>query len=118
MASMLHPAQYAGAIVMAGYFRPEMGPFYQPYPDSSPLSRRYDLVALAHDRPPPVAMWLQTSHADHVSFSGSAAFLNAARPPLAVHAVVLRQAGHRVQVWQALLPEALRWLGTTLPGFR
>jgi enterochelin esterase-like enzyme len=118
MASMLHPAQYAASIVMAGYFRPEPGPFYDPYPASSSLNKRYDLVALARNHPPPVTMWLQTSHADPVSFAPSAEFLRAVRPPLSVHAVVLRHAGHRIQLWQALLPQALRWLGATLPGFR
>jgi len=53
MVAMLHPAQYAAAIVMGGYFRPEFGPYYRPYPSSSALARRYDLVALSKNRPPP-----------------------------------------------------------------
>jgi enterochelin esterase-like enzyme len=118
MATMLHPAQYAAAVVMGGYFRPEVNPFYEPYPPSSPLVARYDLVARAKRRPPPVAIWLETSHADPVSYGSSAALLEAARPPLAVHAVVLQNAGHRTSLWQALLPGSLAWLGANLPGFR
>ena len=116
MASMLHPAQYGGAVVLGGYFRPEFG-LYEPFPPQSALARRYDLVALARRKPPPAAMWLETSHADATSYSSSAAFLKAARPPLAIEAVVLRHAGHRVGIWQALLPSTLTWLGKTLPGF-
>jgi Putative esterase len=117
MAALLHPAQYSTAIVMGGYFRPEFGPLYDPYPPRSALSRRYDLVALARRSPPSVAIWLETSHADSVSYSSSAAFLKATRPPLSVKAVVLQHAGHRISLWQSLLPMSLVWLGHNVPGF-
>ncbi len=116
-AAMLHPAQYSAAIVMGGYFRPEFGPLYQPLAPHGPLDHRYDLVGLARHRPPSQAMWLETSHADKVSYSSTAQFLKAARPPLAVHAVVLQHAGHRIGLWQQLLPASLRWLGSNVPGF-
>jgi len=118
MVAMLHPAQYAAAIVMGGYFRPEFGPFYYPYPTQGRLAARYDLVALSRRNPPPVAIWLQTSHADPVSYNSSAAFLKAAKPPLAVNAMILQNAGHRVSLWQGLLPGSLTWLGANVPGFK
>lgn len=118
MAAMLHPAQYSAAIVLGGYFRPDFGPFYQAYPPSSPLAAHYDLGDRAQGSPPPVSVWLQTSPADHLSYASSAAFIAAARPPLAVHAVVLPHAGHHLSVWRTVLPEALRWLGSTVPSFR
>lgn len=118
MATFLHPAQYAAAIVMGGYFKAEFGPAYEAYPPWSPLAARYDLVPKARHHPAPVAIWLETSHTDAVSYRSSAAFLTHARPPLAIHAVVLQHAGHRIGLWQALLPEALRWLGSSVPGFR
>jgi len=118
MAAMLHPAQYSAAIVMAGYFRPEFGPFYEPYASVSKLAKRYDLVHLAHTTPPPVAIWLETSHADPVSYSSSAALLKAARRPLALDALVLQRAGHRISIWQGLLPRSLTWLGANVPGFK
>ena len=117
MVAMLHPAQYAAAIVMGGYFRPEFGPFYGPYPPGSQLAARYDLVALAKRAPPPVALWLETSHTDAVSYNSSAALLRAAKPPLAVNAMVLQHAGHRVSLWQSILPGSLAWLGANVPGF-
>ena len=118
MVAMLHPAQYSAAIVMGGYFRPEFGAVYDAYPPGSRLAGRYDLVALSRRKPPPVAIWLETSHADAVSYNSSAAFLKAAKPPLAVDATVLQHAGHRVSLWQGLLPGSLTWLGTNVPGFR
>lgn len=117
LAGMLHPAQYGGVINMGGYFRPEFGPFYRPYPPHSALAARYDLVALARRRPPPLPIWMETSHLDAVSYRSSAAFLHVAHAPLAVRAVVLQNAGHRMGVWQGLLPESLQWLGATVPGF-
>lgn len=117
MAAMLHPAQYSAAIVMGGYFSPEFGPFYEPYPPRSPLTARYDLVALARRHPPPVAIWLETSHADPISYRSSAAFLKVTRPPLSVNAIVLQHAGHRLALWQAILPRTLVWLGANVPRF-
>jgi S-formylglutathione hydrolase FrmB len=117
MITMLHPAQYSAAIVMGGYFRPTFGPFYQPYPPGSALGQRYDLIALAKRGSTPVAIWLETSHADAVSYASSAAFLKASRAPMAVDATVLRDAGHRLAVWQGLLPDTMRWLGANIPGF-
>jgi hypothetical protein len=63
-------------------------------------------------------MWIETSHADVLSYSSSAQFLRATREPTAVHAVVLQNAGHRDAVWVALEPAALRWLGHNVAGFR
>ena len=117
MSTLLHPAQYGVGIVLGGYFRPDFGPFYQPFAENSALGRHYDLPRQVTRRPPPVALWMETSHADVLSYSSSARFLHAVRPPLAVHAVVLRNAGHRDSVWIALLPEALRWLGQAVHGF-
>jgi len=118
MVALLHPAQYSAAIVMGGYFRPEFGPYYYPYPARGGLANRYDLVALTRRNPPPVAVWLETSHADPVSYNSSAAFLKATGPPLAVDATVLQHAGHRVSLWQGLLPSSLTWLGANVAGFR
>lgn len=117
MAALLHPAQYSAAIVMGGYFTPDFGPAYEPYPASSPLASRYDLLRLAQRSPPPVALWLETSHADPLSYGSSAKLLHVVKPPLAVDAIVLQHAGHRISVWQALLPQALTWLGRNIPGF-
>lgn len=117
MAAMLHPAQYGAAVVMGGYFRPDFGTLYEPYPRSSPLQAHYDLIGLAQRTPPPVAIWLETSHADPLSYTSSAGILRRAKPPLAIDATVLEHAGHRTSVWQGLLPRALAWLGQNAAGF-
>lgn len=117
MATMLHPAQYGAGIVLGGYFRPEFGPFYEPFRTGSPLGRYYDLPRVAAHRPPPVSLWMETSHADPLSYNSSARFLHATRAPTAVHVVILQNAGHRDSVWIALLPSALQWLGTDVAGF-
>jgi enterochelin esterase-like enzyme len=116
-ATVLHPAQYGAAIVLGGYFRPDFGPFYEPFTPTSPQGRRYDLARVAAHHPPPVSIWLETSHADVLSYHSSAQFLRATRRPTAVHAVILQNAGHRVSVWINLLPESLRWLGQNVQGF-
>ena len=117
MATILHSAQYGAGIVLGGYFRPDFGPFYQPFTPKSPAGQRYDLVRAVRHRPPPVSLWVETSHADDVSYLSSARFLRFTKAPMAVHAVVLQNAGHRDAVWKGLLPQALRWLGASASGF-
>ena len=102
---------------MGGYFRPDFSPTYLPYPASSPLTARYDLIRLSRRAPPPVALWVETSHTDAVSYGSSAALLRGVRAPMAVDATVLQHAGHRVSLWQGLLPGSLRWLGAQVSGF-
>lgn len=118
MVTMLHPDHFSAAIVLGGYFRPIFGHQYRPFTSASPLGRRYDLVRLARSRPPPVALWVETSHSDHVSFPSSQQVLTLARAPLSVQAVVLSHAGHRMSLWQALLPRSVAWIGASVPGFR
>jgi hypothetical protein len=118
MAAMRHPGTYSAAIVMGGYYRPWFGPFYRPFEPDSPLGQSYNLLSLAHRNPPPIAMWIETSHADRDSYPTSAAFLRDVRSPTAVTATVLTNAGHRMSVWENMLPGALTWLGSNVPGFQ
>lgn len=118
MVTMLHPDRFAAAVVLGGYFRPDFGRAYRPFTLNSPQGRRYNLVSLAAHRPPPVALWLQTSHSDSLSYVTSSALLRAARPPLSVTATVLAHAGHRTSVWLQDLDPGLIWLGRVVPGFR
>jgi enterochelin esterase-like enzyme len=117
MATVLHPAQYGAGIVLGGYFRPEFGPHYAPFTATSPQGLHYDLTGRVADQPPPVSLWMETSHADLLSYASSMQFLHATRKPMAVHAVILQDAGHRASVWIAMEPPALRWLGKHVAGF-
>jgi S-formylglutathione hydrolase FrmB len=117
MATMLHPEQYAAGIVMGGYFAPEFSANYEPFTTTSTEGLRYDLIHLATLNPPPVALWIETSHSDSVSYPSSARMLASARPPLSIQALVLSHAGHRFGVWIGELPQALSWLGKNIAGF-
>jgi pimeloyl-ACP methyl ester carboxylesterase len=117
MVALRHPDEYGAAVVLGGYFRPDFSPGYRPFSPASARGRGYDLVRLEHDRHPPVAIWLQTSHSDSLSYPSSAEFLRAVRSPTSVRAVVLSHAGHRLSVWRAQLGPALDWVGATVPGF-
>ena len=114
---MLHPQQYGAGVVMGGYFAPEFGANFVPFGPGSAAARRYDLVSLARSAPPPVALWIETSHSDSVSYPSTARLLAAARPPLSVRALVLSHAGHRLGLWIGELPQVLTWLGTNVSGF-
>src|SRR5262249_29458105 len=79
MATMLHPEQYAAAVVLGGYFRPEFSRNYRPFSTDSAEGRHYDLIALAEHHAPPVALWIETSHSDPVSYPSSAKLLAVAQ---------------------------------------
>ncbi|HVN11975.1 MAG TPA: alpha/beta hydrolase-fold protein, partial [Kineosporiaceae bacterium] len=117
MAALMHPARYGSAIVFGGYFAPRFGAQYVPFRRNSPLGRRYDLVALVKRAPPPVAMWIETSHSDKTSYTSTAAFLDAVRAPLSVRMVEFGHAGHSILLWAGLVPAAVQWL-ESVPGFR
>ncbi len=116
MAAMLHPETYAAAVVLQGYFTPTFERPYVPFPPDGPEAQAYNLVRLAHDAPPRIALWILTSKADPISYGTTRSLLAGARPPLSVTADVLTNGGHRTSVWAPFVPRTLQWLGT-LPGF-
>ncbi len=117
MITMLHPDRYSAAVVMGGYFAPEFSWNYKPFTPSSPQGRYYDLISLVRTSPPPVALWVETSHSDALSYPSTSRMLAAVHAPMAIDALVLTHAGHRVSLWQGELPQVLRWLGANIPGF-
>jgi enterochelin esterase-like enzyme len=117
MATMLHPEQYAAAIVMGGYFAPEFSDSYVPFKPGTPQARRYDLINLARTAPPPVALWAETSQADEGSYPSTSRLLAAVRAPMSMEVLALSHAGHRVSLWAGEVPEALDWLGHNVSGF-
>ncbi len=118
MVTMLHPDVFGAGVILSGYMAPIFSPGYVPFHAGDPAAKRYQLVALAASAPPPVALWLQTSKADALSYSSSAALLRAARAPLSIQSQVDLTAGHRISVWADAVPTALTWLGATAHGFR
>ncbi|MGZ4613891.1 MAG: alpha/beta hydrolase [Kineosporiaceae bacterium] len=117
MAALTHPARYAATMVFGGYFTPHFAAGYVPFRPRTPLAQRYDLITLVKRAPPPVAMWIETSHSDRTSYKSTASFLDAVRAPLSVHLVEFAHAGHSILLWAGLVPDAVRWL-EAIPGFR
>jgi enterochelin esterase-like enzyme len=117
MAALLHPDRYGISMVFAGYFSPQFEDNYVPFDPSSTQARRYDLLQLVRQAPPPVAMWILASRSDTMSYQSSAPFLAAVRAPLSVQVVEFGLAGHSVPLWSQLVPNALHWL-EAIGGFR
>ncbi len=112
---VLHHDIFGASVSLGGYYQPDFGSAYVPFTEGSPGWKKYDLVALVDKDPPPMAMWVQSGSDDR--FLGSTQkFLAAGRPPLSLTSVILPGAGHRVEVWMSLMPQALAWIGQ-LPGF-
>ena len=117
LTTMRHPDVFGTAVVLGGYFRPDFDPSYVPFSPTSAEGRRDDLVALARQAPPPVALWVFTSMADGLSYPTSRELLASARSPLSVTSTVQTDSGHRMSVWVGQLPRALTWLAATSSGF-
>lgn len=113
--SLRHPDVFGASIVLLGYFRPDFSAAYDPLTRAT--RGNYDLVAIARTAPPPVAMWVLTSREDALSYPTTSKFLSVARRPLDVSATVLAHGGHRDVVFEPYIPNAIAWLGQTLPGF-
>lgn len=118
MLAMLHPDLFSAGVSLGGYYEPQFEARYRPFKPGSPQWERHDLIRLARDHPPKIALWVQTSAADTVSYGTTRQFLATVKPPTSVTADVLRNAGHRLSVWEALIPQTLQWLGKTAPGFK
>ena len=115
MVTMLHPERFAGAISLGGYFKAWWGAAPPAGVRNDP---RYDLVRVAKEQAPPVALWVQTSVRDKTSHPSSAALKGAVRTPTSLVLVVDQSGGHTLAAWQPHLAPALAWLGRTLPGFQ
>jgi|BarGraIncu00222A_1022003.scaffolds.fasta_scaffold13071_1 enterochelin esterase-like enzyme len=118
MAAMLHPHTYGAAIELSGYLSPQFDAHYRPFAYGSTAWNRYDLVKVAARNPPHVALWIETSKTDSLSYWGNSRLIATAAAPMSVTADVLLDAGHRMSVWVAVMPTALQWLGSTMSGFR
>lgn len=112
---LLHPHRYAADIVLGGYFRPQFTNWKPFAPGHVPA--RYDLQRTVARKPPASDVWIQVSTADPTSGPQSRRFVRAAHAPLSVTAFTQHDVGHRVDVYMAVLPRALAWLGSTLPAF-
>lgn len=117
MLAMLHPDLFSAGVSLGGYYEPQFETRYTPFRRGTPQWDHYDLLALARDHPPKIALWVQTSSADTVSYGTTRQFLSAVKAPTSVTADILPNAGHRLSVWEALIPQTLKWLGKTAPGF-
>ncbi|TNM62431.1 hypothetical protein FHN55_16295 [Streptomyces sp. NP160] len=115
--AVLHPQQYGAGIVMGGYFRYDPSSDYVPFSPDSPQARAHDLVAVAAEAPPAASLFVASSRDDPESWPSTKAFLAAVRAPMSVTSLVAKTGGHRSAVWAAQMPQALAWLGRTVPGF-
>jgi len=116
MLTMRHPDVFGAAITLGGYYRPWWAGS-PPWPLTSPQEREYDLVALAKERPPAVALWVHSTRQDKESWPSTQEFLKAVRPPTLVKATIDPTGGHTWTSWLPHVTEALTWLGATVPGF-
>lgn len=116
MVTMRHPDTFQAAIVLGGYFKPDWA-VAPPFPKNSDVAKGYDLIALTQNRPPDVALWVQTSKTDKESYQPAQAIIAAAKPPLKVTLKVDDHGGHLWTSWRPHVPTSLLWLASVSPDF-
>lgn len=113
-----HPARYAAAASLSGYFQPvtdaTTGDLYR----SDPAARRANdpLWRLRHRYAPPVALYLCGARDDRGSFRDLRTFAAAVRGPTIVDTGAVDIGGHSFDTWRALAAPALDWLSGHLAG--
>ncbi len=115
MVTMRHPDKFGGAVVLGGYFKPMWDGEALLTQDAA---QKYDLISLASTKPPPVALFVQTSQQDQLSYPQTQQLLDAVQSPTRVHAVVMPTGGHNLGSWTVQMPDAVNWLGSEIPGFK
>lgn len=116
VSAVLHPHQYGALMIFGGYDRPEWGNWL-PFGRRTAWPARYNLLTEMHLSPPPIDVWIEKSEADRESIGAARRLIGAVRPPTSITTVILKDAGHRFDVWRGVMPNALRWLANSEPGF-
>lgn len=117
MAAMLHPDTFATSISLGGYWEPIFDPPFIPFGKDSSEWRRYDLVALAQNNPPPVALWSLYGVSDSLAVPTGDRMIEAVHPPASLTQTTLTRGGHNTDVWLPYVPNSLEWLGAHSPAF-
>lgn len=118
MSSMLHPDTFATAISLGGYWRPDFDPTFVPFHPGSAEWNRYDLISLAHKRPPSVALWSLYGKSEVLAAPTSREMLAAVTRPTSLTSIVLPRGGHNTAVWLPYVQPSLEWLAGASPAFR
>ncbi|NYJ75938.1 alpha/beta hydrolase [Allobranchiibius huperziae] len=116
VSAFLHPQQYGSVMLFGTYNNPSWGN-WTPYGRRSIWPARYSMLNVVRQTPPPVDVWIEVSEGDRFAGPPSRSLINAAHGRMSVTSVYLPGAGHRFDVWQAVMPVALEWLGHAEPGF-
>ncbi|MBO1753787.1 esterase family protein [Allobranchiibius sp. CTAmp26] len=117
VSAFLHPQQYGAALLFGTYNNPDWGNWL-PYGRRNAWPARYSMLSVVRRQPPPVDVWVEVSEGDRFAGPPSENLIRATHGRMSVTAVYLAQAGHRFDVWQAVMPRALEWLAHAEPGFR
>lgn len=115
--AVLHPAQFGALMIFGGYNSPEFWVNWMPFGKRSAWPERYSLLEDLRLHPPAIDVWIEQSTADIYSISDAQSFIHAVRAPTSITTVQLKGAGHRISVWQHVMPNALEWLATSDPAF-
>ena len=117
VSAFLHPSQYGAVMLFGTYNNPDWGNWV-PYGRRSIWPARYSMLNLVRQNPPAVDVWIEVSEGDLFAGPPSRRLIADAHGRMSVTSVYLPGAGHRFDVWQAVMPVALEWLGHAEPGFR
>jgi S-formylglutathione hydrolase FrmB len=118
--ALRHPARFAAAASLAGYFRPlidrSTGDLYQ---DDLDLRRANDpRLMIGQARPAPVHLFLTAGADDRNAQRDLKAFAPMVRAPDTAVVIADRPGGHNFTTWHSILPDLFTWLDQQLGDTR
>lgn len=114
MLAVRHPDLVASAISLAGYFTPLYASGQEWRTADDP---RYDLPTVVADSAPAVRLWFFSGADDPLPHPSLSLMQQAVRAPTSLTVSSTPRGGHTASLWVQVTPTALRWLGSTAPGF-
>lgn len=111
MFAIKHPDQYAGALSIAGYYRPAL-PLTDPLDLQKAMIAKYDVADMEKKLVSVVPLYIVASLGDIYSARETKRFLAKAHPMLNINYQEIATGGHNPRVWKSSVLPGLNWLGS------
>ena len=111
MFALKHPNQYAGALSIAGYYRPAL-PLTDPLDLQKAMIAKYDVATMEKNLISVVPLYIVASLGDIYSIRETKRFLAKAHPMLNINYQEIATGGHNPRVWKSSILPGLNWLSS------
>ena len=109
MFAIRHPDKYAGALSIAGYYRPAL-PLKDPLELQKAMIKKYDVATMEAKLNTKTPLYVVASLGDTYSIRETTRFLAKKHPNLLIKYHEIATGGHNPRVWKSAIMPGLQWL--------